>query len=258
MTSALGRKTQPSYLRRPTLGRKNKREQKLQLERETAQNTFNTRLRSIKPKTLGQKEYLSTINDNTVTFCIGPAGTGKTYLAMVYAIRELVAKRVDRIVLVRPAVEAGERLGHLPGTLEEKVSPYLRPLLEVLEQFYGSSKIDMLRQKNIIEICPIAFMRGRTLSNCIAIMDEAQNTTEKQMFMFLTRLGENTKAIIAGDTTQIDLRRHESGLLDAERILSNVENVGFAYLDRDDIVRAEIVQNIIDAYEASKDSDTED
>ncbi len=177
---------------------------------------------------------------------------------MVYAIKELVAGRVERLVLVRPAVEAGEKLGHLPGTLEEKVSPYLRPLLEVLEHFYGANKVAILQQRNIIEICPVAFMRGRTLSNCIAIMDEAQNATHKQMLMFLTRLGENTKAIVAGDITQIDIKREQSGLLEATEILNGVEDIGFTYLSREDVVRAEIVQKIVDAYEARQNGDAED
>lgn len=160
-------------------------------------------------------------------------------------------ERTERIVLVRPAIEAGEKLGHLPGTLEEKVSPYLRPLFDVLERFYDPVKLEGLRRRNIIEICPLAFMRGRTLSNCVAIMDEAQNATTKQMLMFLTRLGEHTKAIVTGDTTQIDIKE-DSGLLSAERILNNVEDVGFTYLNREDVVRAKIVQNIIDAYETDK------
>jgi len=209
--------------------------------------------RTVQPKSLNQRRYLDTIEKNDMVFGIGPAGTGKTYLAVAMAISALVSKRVNRIILARPAVEAGERLGFLPGTLQEKVDPYLRPLYDALYDMLEPEKVDRYLEKNVIEVAPIAFMRGRTLNDAFIILDEAQNTTGEQMKMFLTRMGFNSKAVITGDITQIDLpNAKRSGLIDAMEILKNVEGISFVHFDETDVVRHHLVQRIVRAYEDSK------
>ncbi len=209
--------------------------------------------RSVQPKSINQRRYLEAIEKNDMVFGVGPAGTGKTYLAVAMAISALMAKRVNRIVLARPAVEAGERLGFLPGTLQEKVDPYLRPLYDALYDMLEPDKVDRYLEKNVIEIAPIAFMRGRTLNDAFVILDEAQNTTSEQMKMFVTRLGFNSKAVITGDITQIDLpNANRSGLVEASDILGNVEGIHFCYFDEGDVVRHHLVQRIIRAYDDHK------
>lgn len=204
----------------------------------------------IRPKTLGQKRYIDNINDNDIVFGIGPAGTGKTYLAMAAAVRAFKAKEVNRIILTRPAVEAGENLGFLPGDLQNKVDPYLRPLYDALFEILGHDNYNNLVEKGLIEVAPLAYMRGRTLDSAFVILDEAQNTTNEQMKMFLTRLGYGSKAIITGDVTQIDLPRgKQSGLKTVLKILADVKGIGITYLNRNDIVRHPLVQRIIAAYE---------
>jgi phosphate starvation-inducible PhoH-like protein len=206
--------------------------------------------RTVQPKSINQRRYLETIEKNDMVFGIGPAGTGKTYLAVAMAISALVSKRVNRIVLARPAVEAGERLGFLPGTLQEKVDPYLRPLYDALYDMVEPEKVDRFLEKNVIEVAPIAFMRGRTLNDSFIILDEAQNTTGEQMKMFLTRMGFNSKAVITGDITQIDLpNAKRSGLIDAMEILKDVEGISFVRFDETDVVRHHLVQRIVRAYE---------
>lgn len=207
--------------------------------------------KTIKAKTIGQKRYVQAILRDDVVFGIGPAGTGKTYLAVVMAVRTLRNREVERIVLVRPAVEAGEKLGFLPGDLIEKVNPYLRPLYDGLFDILGVDVTQRYLEKNIIEIAPLAYMRGRTLNDAFIIMDEAQNTTPQQMKMFLTRLGFGSKAVITGDITQVDLPRDEySGLIEVQKILNNVKGVSFEYLTKEDVIRHPLVQKIINAYEA--------
>jgi phosphate starvation-inducible protein PhoH and related proteins len=209
--------------------------------------------RSVQPKSLNQRRYLDAIENHDMVFGIGPAGTGKTYLAVAMAISALLAKRVNRIILARPAVEAGERLGFLPGTLQDKIDPYLRPLYDALYDMLDPEKVDRFLEKNIIEIAPIAFMRGRTLNDSFVILDEAQNTTSEQMKMFVTRLGFNSKAVITGDVTQIDLpSARRSGLLEAVDVLKNVEGLTFVYFDEGDVVRHHLVQRIIRAYDEHK------
>lgn len=204
----------------------------------------------IKPKTLGQKLYLDSIDRNDIVFGIGPAGTGKTYLAMAKAVTAFKNKEVNRIILTRPAVEAGESLGFLPGDLQEKIDPYLRPLYDALFDILGYENYLKLVEKGLIEVAPLAYMRGRTLDNSYIVLDEAQNTTKEQMKMFLTRLGFGSKAIITGDITQIDLPRgRKSGLVTIRHILEDVEGLEFIDLTRHDIVRHPLVQRIIDAYE---------
>lgn len=204
----------------------------------------------IYPKTLGQKEYYYALKNNDVVFGIGPAGTGKTYLAVVFAVDALKNNLVKKIVLTRPAVEAGENLGFLPGDLKEKVDPYLRPLYDALHDMLGVEQTERLIEKGVIEIAPLAYMRGRTLEDAYVILDEAQNTTDNQMKMFLTRLGFNSKMIITGDVTQIDLPRGvESGLVRAMNILNNVKGISFIYLTAMDVVRHPVVQRIIERYE---------
>ncbi|MBZ0204642.1 MAG: PhoH family protein [Ignavibacteria bacterium] len=204
----------------------------------------------IKPKTMGQLELFRSSKENEIVFAIGPAGTGKTYLAVAIALAALKAKRIDRILLSRPAVEAGESLGFLPGDLSEKVNPYLKPLFDALEDMVPSDKLKMYFERNIIEIIPLAYMRGRTLNNAFLILDEAQNATAMQMKMFLTRLGVNSRAIINGDITQIDLpAKQTSGLVQIQNILQNVDGVAFVYLDKKDVVRHRLVKDIINAYE---------
>jgi phosphate starvation-inducible PhoH-like protein len=209
--------------------------------------------RQVQPKSLNQRRYLDAIENNDMVFGIGPAGTGKTYLAVAMAISALVSKRVNRIILARPAVEAGERLGFLPGTLQEKVDPYLRPLYDALYEMLEPERVDRFLEKNVIEIAPIAFMRGRTLNDSFVILDEAQNTTSEQMKMFLTRLGFNSKAVITGDITQIDLpNANRSGLIEAIAVLKNVNGILFQFFDESDVVRHHLVQRIIHAYEEHK------
>src|SRR5579862_3122022 len=209
--------------------------------------------RTVQPKSINQRRYLESIENHDMVFGIGPAGTGKTYLAVAMAISALTSKRVNRIVLARPAVEAGERLGFLPGTLQEKVDPYLRPLYDALYDMLDPDKVDRYLEKNVIEIAPIAFMRGRTLNDAFVILDEAQNTTSEQMKMFVTRLGFNSKAVITGDITQIDLpNANRSGLVEAVEVLGHVEGIRFCYFDEGDVVRHHLVQRIIRAYDEYK------
>src|SRR5512146_3453772 len=209
--------------------------------------------RTVQPKSPNQRRYIEAIENHDMVFGIGPAGTGKTYLAVAMAISALIAKQVNRIILARPAVEAGERLGFLPGTLQEKVDPYLRPLYDALYDMLDPEKVDRYLEKNIIEIAPIAFMRGRTLNDAFVILDEAQNTTSEQMKMFVTRLGFNSKAVITGDITQIDLPNYRRrGLLEALDILANVEGISFQTFDESDVVRHHLVQRIIRAYDEFK------
>src|SRR5437764_117923 len=215
--------------------------------------------RTVQPKSLNQRRYLDAIESHDMVFGIGPAGTGKTNLAVAMAISALLSKRVNRIILARPAVEAGERLGFLPGTLQEKIDPYLRPLYDALYDMLEPEKVDRYLEKNVIEIAPIAFMRGRTLNDSFVILDEAQNTTSEQMKMFVTRLGFNSKAVITGDITQIDLpSARRSGLLEAADVLKKVEGLTFVYFDEGDVVRHHLVQRIIRAYDEHKTRVAED
>jgi len=205
----------------------------------------------VTPKTKGQVEYVETIKHHDIVFGIGPAGTGKTYLAMAMAVNALQKGLVRRIILTRPAIEAGESLGFLPGDMVEKVSPYLRPLYDALYDMIEAERVEQYAEKGIIEVAPLAFMRGRTLNDAFVILDEAQNCTKDQMKMFLTRLGFDSKAVITGDVTQSDLRGEESGLISAQKILKNVEGIKFVQLTGEDVVRHELVQRIIEAYEKS-------
>ena len=212
-----------------------------------------TQRKSIVPKTLGQKIYLQSMIRNPVVFGIGPAGTGKTYLAVAHAISLLLKNKVQRIILTRPAVEAGETLGFLPGDLREKILPYLRPLYDAMHDMLDAKDVAVLTEKGVIEIAPLAYMRGRTLSNSFIILDEAQNTTPEQMMMFLTRLGEDSRMVVTGDVTQIDLpRSKQSGLVEVGRILRGIEGVDFHYFSGADVVRHPLVLKIIEAYERYK------
>ena len=207
--------------------------------------------RQVMPKSVNQRKYLDAIDQYDIVFGIGPAGTGKTYLAMAQAVAFLIAKRVSRIILARPAVEAGEKLGFLPGDLQEKVNPYLRPLYDALYDMMEIERADRLLERGTIEVAPIAFMRGRTLNDAFVILDEAQNTTSEQMKMFLTRLGYGSKAVITGDVTQIDLpTARQSGLVEAMKVVGNVEGISFIHFDEKDVVRHPLVQQIVKAYEA--------
>lgn len=211
---------------------------------------ISTQRKTIVPKTLGQKLYLQSIQKNPIVFGIGPAGTGKTYLAMAAAVSALLKNEVQRIVLTRPAVEAGEALGFLPGDLREKILPYLRPLYDAMQDMLDAEDVARLTEKGVIEIAPLAYMRGRTLSNAFIVLDEAQNTTPEQMMMFLTRLGEDSRMVVTGDITQIDLPRSKSsGLLEVQRILNNVPGIEFHLLSGADVVRHPLVMKIIEAYE---------
>ena len=208
------------------------------------------RKKAIVPKTPSQKAYIKAIKDNDIVFGIGPAGTGKTYLAMAMALKYLKENKISKIILTRPAVEAGEKLGFLPGGIAEKVHPYLTPLYDALYDMVDFDKANYLLEKGVIEIAPLAFMRGRTLNDAFIILDEAQNTTREQMKMFLTRIGFGSKAVVTGDVTQIDLpKKRESGLLDAIRVLKGIEGIGFVEFRKEDVVRHPIVQKIIQAYE---------
>lgn len=211
---------------------------------------ISARGRLIKPKTLGQKRYIDSIRKNLVTFGIGPAGTGKTYLAVALAAFYLKNREVERIILTRPAVEAGEKLGFLPGDLQEKIDPYLRPLYDALADMFGYDQFQKMIDRNIIEVAPLAYMRGRTLEESFIILDEAQNTTREQMKMFLTRMGNHSRVVVNGDATQIDLvDRRMSGLTEAEKILKDVRGVGMVYFSDEDVVRHDMVGRIIRAYE---------
>lgn len=206
----------------------------------------------IRPKTVGQAKYVQAIRENDIVFGIGPSGTGKTYLAVAIAIDHLKRGRCHRLILTRPAVEAGEELGFLPGDIEAKVSPYLRPLYDAIFDMIPYEEVKRLMENGRIEIAPLAFMRGRTLNNSFIILDEAQNTTATQMKMFLTRLGFKSKAVITGDITQIDLQRGKSGLKEVQKILKDIEGIAFVYLDKRDVVRHPLVKKIIEAYEKSE------
>ena len=211
---------------------------------------YGTKGAAIKPKSANQKKFIETVKANDVVFAVGPAGTGKTYIAVALAVRALKNKEIKRIVITRPAVEAGENLGFLPGDLQEKIDPYLRPVYDALDDMIPSEKLKYYRENRVIEIAPLAYMRGRTLSNAFILLDEAQNTTPMQIKMFLTRLGENSKLIINGDRTQIDLKPNQkSGLEDALSILQHTKGIGFVELSPKDVVRHHIVKDIIKAYD---------
>lgn len=204
---------------------------------------------SVVPKTLNQKRYLESIDRHPITFGIGPAGTGKTYLAMAMALKELLEGRVERIILTRPAVEAGEALGFLPGELQEKILPYLTPLYDAMNDMIGKEQTMQLVERGIVEIAPLAYMRGRTLANAFVVLDEAQNTTHEQMMMFLTRLGDGSRMVVTGDITQVDLPKNkQSGLKEATRILKKIERICLFHFDGQDVVRHPLVQDIINAY----------
>ena len=206
--------------------------------------------RPVRPKTLGQREYLQAIRENAITFGVGPAGTGKTYLAVAMAVKAFKSKEVNRIILTRPAVEAGEKLGFLPGDLQNKVDPYLRPLYDGLFDMLGAESFQKLLEKQTIEVAPLAYMRGRTLDDAFIILDEAQNTSREQMKMFLTRMGTGSKVVITGDVTQIDLPdRTRSGLVDALNVLKNVEGIARVFFTEKDVVRHRLVQEIVKAYD---------
>jgi phosphate starvation-inducible PhoH-like protein len=211
--------------------------------------------RRVNPKTVNQRRYLESIERHDIVFGVGPAGTGKTYLAMAQAVSYLVAKKVSRIILARPAVEAGEKLGFLPGDLQEKVNPYLRPLYDALYDMMDTEKAVRLVERGTIEVAPLAFMRGRTLNDAFVILDEAQNTTSEQMKMFLTRLGFGSKAVVTGDITQIDLPNpRASGLVEALKIVRDIEGIGIIFFDDKDVVRHKLVQQIVKAYDAQSGS----
>jgi phosphate starvation-inducible PhoH-like protein len=213
---------------------------------------YGTRGAAIKPKTPNQKKFIESVKANDVVFAVGPAGTGKTYIAVALAVRALKNKEIKRIIITRPAVEAGENLGFLPGDLQEKIDPYLRPVYDALDDMIPSEKLKYYRENRVIEIAPLAYMRGRTLSNAFILLDEAQNTTPMQIKMFLTRLGQNSKLIINGDRTQVDLKPNQkSGLDDAVSILKNVKGIGFVELNYTDVTRHPIVKEIIKAYDKS-------
>lgn len=206
--------------------------------------------KNVTPKSTNQREYMEAVEKHDMTFAVGPGGTGKTYLAVAMAVSALLTKQVDRIILARPAVEAGERLGFLPGTLQQKIDPYMRPLYDALYDMLDADKLERFLEKGIVEVAPLAFMRGRTLNDSFVILDEAQNTTSEQMKMFLTRLGFNSKAVVTGDITQIDLPQgKKSGLVEALDVTSRIEGIAFIKFDQRDVVRHNLVQQIIKAYE---------
>jgi len=215
--------------------------------------------KAVAPKTANQRKYIEAIQDRDLTFGIGPAGTGKSFLAVALAVQSLFAKQVSRIVLTRPAVEAGEKLGFLPGDLQDKVDPYLRPLYDALFDLVDTERVTKMLEKRIIEIAPLAFMRGRTINDSFIILDEAQNTTGEQMKMFLTRIGFGSKVVVTGDVTQVDLPRGQrSGLREAERVLKGIEEIEFVYFNDRDVVRHKLVQMIVKAYENQSDKDSTD
>ena len=213
-----------------------------------SQSILTSKGRSVRPKTLGQKEYVDAIDLNTIVFGIGPAGTGKTYLAMAKAVQALQRKEVDRIILSRPAIEAGERLGFLPGSLTDKIDPYLRPLYDALNEMMDPDMVPKLLAAGTVEVAPLAYMRGRTLNNSFVVLDEAQNTTPEQMKMFLTRLGFGSKMVITGDVTQVDLPAGASGLQLVTRVLDGIDDIHFSRLTSADVVRHSLVGQIVDAY----------
>ena len=230
------------------MGREDQEDRLMEMDADCICHTINGK--PIKPKTLGQKAYVDAIRKNMIVFGLGPAGTGKTYLAMAMAITAFKNNEVSRIILTRPAIEAGEKLGFLPGDLQSKVDPYLRPLYDALYQIMGAESFAKNMEKGLIEVAPLAYMRGRTLDNAYIILDEAQNTTAQQIKMFLTRMGMNTKMIVTGDMTQIDLPASQtSGLVQALRILKGVKGISFVELNKKDIVRHKLVERIVDAYE---------
>lgn len=230
------------------LSGENKTEDIITIDRDTICHTINGK--PIKPKTMGQKQYIDNINNKMIVFGVGPAGTGKTYLAMAQAITAFKKNEVNRIILTRPAIEAGEKLGFLPGDLQSKVDPYLRPLYDALYEIMGAEGFLKNMEKGLIEVAPLAYMRGRTLDNAFIVLDEAQNTTPAQMKMFLTRIGYGSKAIITGDLTQKDLDPHtRSGLEESIKILNNIEEIGISMLTNKDVVRHPLVQKIVAAYE---------
>ncbi|MDN5685411.1 MAG: PhoH family protein [Brachybacterium sp.] len=219
------------------------------LEQVLSRTVLSSRGRSIRPKTLGQQKYIEAVESSTVTFGIGPAGTGKTYLAVALAVQQLLSKQVNRIILTRPAVEAGERLGFLPGSLNEKIDPYLRPLLDALHDMLDPESIPRLMNAGTIEVAPLAYMRGRTLNDAFIILDEAQNTTPEQMKMFLTRLGFNSTMVVTGDVTQVDLPgSQKSGLRVVEQVLGGIDDISFCHLSSRDVVRHRLVSDIVEAY----------
>ncbi len=214
---------------------------------------YGTRGFSIKPKTPNQQKLVDAVFDNDLVFAVGPAGTGKTYISVALAVRALKNKYVKKIIITRPAVEAGENLGFLPGDLKEKIDPYLRPIYDALQDMIPAEKLKFYQENGIIEIAPLAYMRGRTLQNAYILLDEAQNTTPMQLKMFLTRMGPNSKVIITGDISQIDLpRRQKSGLIESVRILNGIEGIGFVELDGSDVVRHKLVRKIIEAYDKAE------
>ena len=219
------------------------------LEEVLSRTILSSRGRTIRPKTMGQKSYIEAIESSTITFGIGPAGTGKTYLAVAMAVQKLLSKQINRIILTRPAVEAGERLGFLPGSLNEKIDPYLRPLYDALHDMLDPESIPRLMGAGTIEVAPLAYMRGRTLNDAFIILDEAQNTTPEQMKMFLTRLGFNSTMVVTGDVTQVDLPGgHQSGLRVVENVLSGIDDISFCRLSSRDVVRHRLVSDIVEAY----------
>lgn len=243
--------TKQTVLYTMELARSDEEEKMSEIDKDIVCKTFLGK--TIKPKTLGQKKYIDLLREKTIVFGIGPAGTGKTYLAIACAVLAFKKKEVERIILTRPAIEAGEKLGFLPGDLQSKVDPYLRPLYDALFEIMGAESFNLNMSKGLIEVAPLAYMRGRTLDNAYVILDEAQNTTTSQMKMFLTRIGFNSRAVITGDRTQKDLPSSvKSGLDDAIKVLAGIDEIGFSHLSSKDVVRHPLVQKIVKAYEKSE------